>query len=151
MNENFEALKLSTSMAEEFITKVTELETNLTKTEGVLGNVWKGSSFDNLSSAIKSEQEKLVELKSYLNRVVKLIGLVNEHNEKRRRRSVLKKEIAELYPRLKYKVYSKSKHKEVTRERPEIRAKIDRRVAEVEAIYRRLDQLVNEIDSTTSI
>jgi len=147
MNENFEALKLSTSMAEEFITKVTELETNLTKT----GNVWKGSSFDNLSSAIKSEQEKLVELKSYLNRVVKLIGLVNEHNEKRRRRSVLKKEIAELYPRLKYKVYSKSKHKEVTRERPEIRAKIDRREAEVEAINRRLDQLVNEIDSTTSI
>ena len=43
MNENFEALNLTPSMAEEFIAKVSELQGNLSSAESTLSSFWKGA------------------------------------------------------------------------------------------------------------
>lgn len=151
MNENFEALNLTPSMAEGFISRVSTVQSNLSSAQGVLSASWKGGSFDHLSSAIGMEQDKLAELQDHLVRIRTLIRLVNEHNEKRRKREALKQEISALYGRLTYETKDEITGKTEKHERPEVRASINRKEAEVEEINRRLDQIVVEIDATTSI
>lgn len=151
MNENFEALNLTPNMAEEFIAKVSELQENLASTESTLGSFWKGASFDNFSHSVGLEQDKLSELQSHLDRVVTLINLVNEHNAKRREREALKAEIASLYGQLTYEEWNDTTGEMETHENPAVRESINRKEAEVEAINRLLDQLVAQIDATTSI
>lgn len=151
MNENFGALNLSPSMAESFIGKVEELQSNLLSTQGKLSDSWKGGSFDHLSSAIGMEHDKLAELQDHFVRIRTLIELVNEHNEKRRRREALKQEISDLYGRLTYETKDEITGKTKKHERPEVRDSINRKEAEVEEINRRLDQIVTQIDATTSI
>ena len=151
MNENFEGLNLTPSMAEEFISKVSELQQNLSDAQSTLGAFWKGASFDNLDSAIGTEQGKLSELQGHLDRVVTLINLVNEHNEKRRERDGLKAEIASLYGQLTYEEWNDMTGEMETHENPGVRESINRKEAEVERINRLLDQLVVQIDATTSI
>ena len=151
MNENFEALNLTPSMAEEFIAKVSELQGNLSSAESTLSSFWKGASFDNFSSSVGVEQDKLSELQGHLDRVVTLINLVNEHNAKRREREALKAEIASLYGQLTYEEWNEVTGEMETHENPSVRESINRKEAEVERINRLLDQLVTQIDATTSI
>ncbi len=151
MNENFEGLNLTPSMAEEFIAKVSELQGNLSSAQSTLSTIWKGSSFDNFDSAVGREQDKLTELQGHLDRVVTLINLVNEHNAKRREREALKAEIASLYGQLTYEKMNEETGEMETHENHGVRESINRKEAEVEKINRILDQLVAQIDATTSI
>lgn len=151
MNENFEALNLTPSMAESFIARVSKLQENLSSAQDALSTSWKGGSFDHLSSATVVEQDKLAELQDYLVRIRSLIRLVNEHNEKRRRREALKQEISDLCGRLTYETTDEITGETKKQERPEVRDSITRKEAEVEEINRRLDQIVVEIDAATSI
>ena len=151
MHENFEALNLTPTMAEGFIAKVSKLQESLSSAQGSLSASWKGGSFDHLSSAIGIEHDKLAELQDHLVRIRTLIRLVNEHNEKRRKREALKQEISALHGRLTYETTDEITGETKAHERPEVRESINRKEAEVDEINRRLDQIVVEIDATTSI
>jgi len=151
MNENFEALNLTPSMAENFITRVSKLQENLSSAQSSLSASWKGGSFDHLSSAIGMEHDKLAELQDHLVRIRTVIRLVNEHNEKRKKREALKQEISSLRGRLTYETKDELTGETKKHERPEVRESINRKEAEVEEINQRLNQIVAEIDATTSI
>ena len=151
MNESFEGLNLSPGMAESFISKVSMLQSNLTQSQGKLRTCWKGASFEHLSSAMELEQEKLAELQDHLSRIVRLIGLVNEHIAKKAERIQLEAEISRLYGELTYEKWNEELQRSETRERPGVRAEIRRKEEEVAVINRRLDVIVLEIDATTSV
>lgn len=151
MNENFEGINLSPGAVSEFIESTSNLQTDLENSKSTLSSCWIGGSFDNFSKACDMEQEKLAELKGHLDRVVRLIELINEHNEKRRRRDALKAEIASLRSRMYYTEWDSEKGENVTHERPGVRSEIARKEEEVRRLNERLDQIVQEIDSVTSI
>ena len=151
MNENFESINLSPGAVSEFIESTSNLQTDLENSRSTLSSYWIGGSFDNFSEACDMEQEKLAELKGHLDRVVRLIELINEHNEKRRRRDALKAEIAALRSRMYYTEWDSERGENVTHERPGVRAEIARKEEEVRRLNERLDQIVQEIDSVTSI
>lgn len=151
MNENFEGINLSPGAVSEFIESTSNLQTDLENSKSTLSYCWIGVSFDNFSKACDMEQEKLAELKGHLDRVVRLIELINEHNEKRRRRDALKAEIASLRSRMYYTEWDSEKGENVTHERPGVRSEIARKEEEVRRLNERLDQIVQEIDSVTSI
>lgn len=151
MNENFEGINLSPGAVSEFIESTSNLQTDLENSKSTLSSCWIGGSFDNFSKACNMEQEKLAELKGHLDRVVRLIELINEHNEKRRRRDALKAEIAALRSRMYYTEWDSERGENVTHERPGVRAEIARKEEEVRRLNERLDQIVQEIDSVTSI
>lgn len=151
MNENFGDISLSPGAVSEFIEKTSNLQAELGTSKSTLGSCWIGSSYDNFSKAEEMEQEKLAELKEHLASVVKLIELINEHNEKRIRRDALKAEIAALRARMYYTEWDSEKNENVTHERPGVRAEIARKEEEVRILNERLDAIVMEIDSVTSI
>ncbi len=151
MNESFDDLNLSPEMAEVFIEKVSTLQSNLSQSQSRLVSCWTGASFDNLSSAIGQEEEKLVELQEHLSRIVRLITLINEHIAKKARRTALEAEIARLYKDLTYETWDEEEQRSETHERPEVRSQISRKEEEVAEINRRLDEIVLEIDAVTSI
>lgn len=151
MNESFDELNLSTSTVLEFIDKVKLLQNNLTASNERLAAVWIGSSFDNLTTAINLEQDKLKELQDYLVKVMKVIELVNEHNVKRRQRIATEAEISRLYGRLNYEEWDENLGEMVTHERPGVRESIVIKEGEVVALNQRLDQIVSEIDAATVV
>ncbi len=151
MNENFEGINLSPGAVSQFIESTSNLQSDLGTSKSTLSSCWIGGSFDNFSNASEMEQEKLAELQEHLARVVKLIELINEHNEKRRRRDTLKAEIASLRSRMYYTEWDSERGENVTHERPGVRAEIARKEEEVRILNQRLDMIVQEIDSVTSI
>lgn len=151
MNESFEELNLSPSMVEDFISKVSLIQTNLTGTETRLSSCWKGASFNNFSSAVSEEQEKLGSLQELLVRMMKLIELVNEHIQKRRERISLEREIAALYGELTYEEWNEEEQRMETYEREWVRNSINRKEQEVNVLNHRLDQIVLEIDTITLV
>lgn len=151
MNESFDDLNLSPGMAEEFIKKVSQLQSNLSQSQSELRSCWVGASFDHLSSAMDQEAEKLAELQEHLSRLVRLITLINEHIAKKARRTALEAEIARLFKELTYETWDEETQRSETHERPEVRAQISRKEDEIAEINRRLDEIVLEIDAVTSI
>lgn len=151
MNENFGEINLSSGEVANFMEEASKLSIELGISKSNLGSCWVGSSFDNFSSSEEKEQEKIAELLEHLMKVSQLIELINEHNEKRMRRDSLKQELVGLRDKLYYTEWDEEKQENVTKEDSEVRTKITRKEEEVKELNQRLDQIVVEIDSVTSI